>query len=169
MLATLTLGLSGRHAYRTWRGLVEEGRVAQANTAASARAFKSAEEKALAAARRAGAPDALRATVLRDSEGRVTQVNGPNPMTVLEAYCEAASGTYEREPLELAQAAPPSPDQRYGIFRDFSRLESKRAIRIRQDRESQRWIVGDGRTPIRTREAPANPDTIRRASLNGGR
>ncbi len=90
-------------------------------------------------------------------------------MTVLEAYCKAASGTYEREPLELAQAVPPSPDQRFGIFRDFSQLESNRAIRISQDRETQRWVVGDGRTPIQTRQAPAYPDTIRRASLNGGR
>jgi hypothetical protein len=111
----------------------------------------------------------LRATVLRDDEGLLIQVSGPNPMTVLEAYCKAASGTYLREPLELAKAVPPSPDQRFGIFRDFSRLESNRAIRIKQDRETQRWVVGDGRTPIPTRKAPANPDTIRRASLNGGR
>lgn len=170
VLAALTLGFSGRHAYRTWRGLVEEGRVAQEITTASAEAFKNAEEKVLAEARKSasGQPHALRATVRRDDEGLVTQVSGSNPMTVLEAYCKAASGPYEREPLELAQATPPGPDQRYGIFRDFSRLESNRAIRIIQDRETQRWVVGDGRTPIQTREAPADPDTIRRASLSGG-
>lgn len=171
VLAALTLGFSGRHAYRTWSGLVEEGRAAQEITTASAEAFKNAEEKVLAEARKSasGKPHALRATVRRDDEGLVTQVSGSNPMTVLEAYCKAASGPYEREPLELAQATPPSPDQRYGIFRDFSRLESNRAIRIIQDRETQRWVAGDGRTPIQTREAPADPDTIRRASLSGGR
>ena len=170
VLGSLALGLSGRHAYLTWRGLVEEGRTAQRNTVASAEAVQSGEEKALAEARKnqSDVPAALQATVLRDSDDRVTQVSGPNPMTVLKAYCEAASDTYEREPLELAQASPPTPDERFGIFRDFSRLETNRAIRISQDHESQRWVAGDGQTPIPTREAPAEPDTIRRASLNDG-
>jgi len=171
VLASLTLGFSGRHAYRTWQHMVEQGRIAQQNTAASAEAVKSAEQKTLAEARknRSGVPGALRATVLRDGDGRITQVTGPNPMTVLEDYCKAAAGTYELEPLELAQAAPPSPDQRFGIFRDFSHLERNRAIRIRQDRDTQHWVVGDGQTPIQPRDAPAEPDTIRRASLNAAR
>jgi hypothetical protein len=170
VLASLTLGLSGRHAYLTWRGLVEEGMTAQRNTVASAQAVESAEEKALAKARKnqTGVPQAMQATVHRDLEDRLTQVVGPNPMTVLKAYCEAASDTYEREPLELAQATPPTANERFGIFRDFSRLETNRAIRISQDRETQRWVAGDGQTPIPTRDAPAEPDTIRRASLNDG-
>ena len=170
VLASLTLGLSGRHAYRTWRGLVEEGKTAQRNTVASANAVESAEGKALAEARKnqSGVPEAMQATVQRDLESRVTQVVGLNPMTVLKAYCEAASDTYEREPLELAQATPPTPNERFGIFRDFSRLETSRAIRISQDGETQQWVAGDGQTPIPTRDAPAVPDTIRRASLNDG-
>jgi len=166
VLGSLTLGLSGRHAYVTWRGLVEEGKTAQRNTVASAEAIESAEQKALDKARKnqSDVPAALQATVLRDSEERIIQVIGPNPMTVLVAYCTAASDTYEREPLELAQASPPTPDERFGIFRDFSRLETNRAIRISQDREDQRWIAGDGLTPLMSREAPAEPDTIRRAS-----
>jgi hypothetical protein len=171
VLASLTLGLSGRHAYVTWRGLVEEGKTAQRNTAASADAVRSGEEKALAVARKkqSDGPEALKATVHRDHEDRVTQVVGPNPMTVLTAYCEAASDTYEREPLELAQAVPPTANERFGIFRDFSRLETNRAIRISQDHETQRWVAGDGQTPIPTRDAPAEPDTIRRAALTDGR
>ena len=170
VLASLTLGLSGRHAYLTWRGLVEEGKTAQRNTVASAKAVQSGQEKTLAEARKkqASGTVASQATVQRDHENRVLRVTGPNPMTVLMAYCEAASDTYEREPLELAQATPPTPNERFGIFRDFSRLETNRAIRISQDRETQRWVAGDGQTPIPTRDAPAEPDTIRRASLNDG-
>jgi len=166
VLASLTLGLSGRHAYRTWQGLVEEGKTAQRNTVASAEAIKSAERKALAKSRKnqADKPNALEATVLRDAENRITQVIAANPMIVLTAYCTAASATHEQEPLELAQASPPTPDERVGIFRDFSRLEANRAIHIRQDREAQRWIAGDGITPLESRLAPPEPDTIRRAS-----
>jgi len=165
ILGALVLGLSGRHAYLTWRGLVEEGKTAQRNTIASAKAVESGEEKALAAARKKQ-QDTQRPKVLRDDKQRVTQVTGPNPMVVLKAYCEAVSDAYEREPLELAQAAPPTPNERFGIFRDFSRLETNRAIRITQDRESGKWVVGDGLSPVPTREAPAEPDTIRRASLD---
>ncbi len=172
VLASMTLGFSGRHAYLTWRGLVEEGKTAQRNTVASAQAIQSGDEKKLANAlkKQASGPDALQATVQRDLENRVTQVIGPNPMTVLMAYCEAISqsDTYEREPLELAQATPPTPNERFGIFRDFSHLETNRAIRISRDHETRRWVAGDGRTPIPTRDAPAEPDTIRRASLNNG-
>ncbi len=166
VLGSLTLGLSGRHAYLTWQGLVEEGKTAQRNTVASAEAVESAERKALAKARRnqSDVPQALQATVLRDAEERIVQVIGPNPMTVLIAYCTAASDTYEREPLELAQALPPTADERFGIFRDFSRLETNRAIRISQDHQAQRWIAGDGLTPLLSKEAPTEPDTIRRAS-----
>ena len=168
VLAVLMLGLSGRHVYLTWRGLVEEGKTAQRNTVASAEAVQSGEGKALARARekQSGGPEALKATIQRDDKQRVTRVTGPNPMAVLKAYCRAASGTYEREPLELAQASPPTADERFGIFRDFSRLETNRAIRIVQDRATSKWVVGDGMSPIPTREAPAEPDTIRRASLD---
>jgi hypothetical protein len=170
VLASLTLGLSGRHAYLTWQGLVEEGKTAQRNTSASADAVQSGQEKRLAEARKqqASGSAASQATVQRDPENRVILVTGSNPMTVLMAYCEAASDTYEREPLELAQATPPTPNERFGIFRDFSRLETNRAIRISQDGETKRWVAGDGQTPIPTRDAPAVPDTIRRASLNDG-
>ncbi|NIM62566.1 MAG: hypothetical protein GTN89_03025 [Acidobacteria bacterium] len=171
VLASLTLGLSGRHAYRTWQRLVEEGKNAQKMTSASAKAVEGAEEKAVARAREeqrgSSVPNAMKPQVVRDANNRVTQVIGTTPMSVLLAYCEAVSttDTYEREPLELAQATPPTPNQRFGIFRDFSQLESDRAIRITQNRETKRWIAGNGREPIPTREAPAQPDTIRRAAL----
>ncbi len=168
LLAVLMIGLSGRHAYRTWRDLVEESKNAQRTTSASGKAVVGAEKKALAEARanRTAVPEALTPKIVRDGRNRVTQVVGPSPMAVLTAYCEAlsASEAYEREPLELAQTMPPTPNARFGIFRDFSRLEAPRAIRIVQDRETRRWVAGDGRRPVPTREAPDEPDTIQRVS-----
>jgi len=167
-LAGITIGLSGRHAYRTYRGLVEEGRDAQQTTAASAAAVENAAQEKLNEARenQSAVPDALRAELQHDSDGVLTQVSGPNPMSVLLAFCKDAEGTSHREPLELAQAAPPSPDERYGVFRDFARLETNHAIRISQDRETKRWFAGNGRGPVPTRTAPARLETIRRAALN---
>ena len=70
--------------------------------------------------------------------------------------------------VELTQATPPAPGERFGVFRDFSHLESNMAIRITKIDGENLWVAGDGKKPIRTRRAPANAKTIRRASLDSG-
>lgn len=168
VLAILTIGFSGRYAFQKWRGMVEEGRAAKAISVAAAKAQASADEKVLEETRstQPTVPAALQPKIERDANGRVLYVIGPNPLTVLEAYCEVTSGTYKREPLELAQATPPDPGERFGIFRDFARLEYNHAIRISLDNETNRWIAGNGRGPVATRKAPEFPDTITTITAN---
>jgi hypothetical protein len=162
VLASLTVGLAGRHAYKTWREIVDEARNARASTAASEKATENAELKKQEEARETEQRSVnLQPTVERDARGRVTRVVGPSPTEVLQAYCEAVSDIHPREPLELTDASPPSPAERFGVFRDFSQLESDRAIRISRVDGKNRWAAGNGRRPIPTREAPAAARSIR--------
>jgi hypothetical protein len=72
-------------------------------------------------------------------------------------FCEAASETVPCEPIELAPTIPPFSGARLGVFRDFSRLESLYAIKIRRDIRTDLWVAGDGRHPIASFRAPSQP------------
>jgi hypothetical protein len=103
--------------------------------------------------------------VTKDDEGQVLSVTGPDPQTVLLSYCRTASETNRFEPVELAPAVPPFPGTRLGVFRDFDRLESLFAIRIRQDSRSHRWKAGDGTRPISAFRAPDQPSDATRIPI----
>ena len=65
------------------------------------------------------------------------------------------------EPLGLAASIPPYPGSRLGLFRDIENNNTIRAISIRKNGNTGRWVVGNGRRPIVTRqfdELP--PDTL---------
>ena len=156
IFAALVIGLTFRHATTTMAEMAQDAREAEKNTIASAEAMESAAEKereAAIEAQKDQTPEALRATVERDEYGRVIRVEGPNPQTVLDAYCDAMRDGIERKPLGIAQASPPDASERFGVFQDYSRLESDHAIRISRDRDSRRWVAGTGRGPITTRRS----------------
>jgi hypothetical protein len=83
-------------------------------------------------------------------------VSGPDPQTVLLRFCEASEAS-RLKPVELVPTVPPFLGSRLGVFRDFDRLESFFAIRIRKDNRSSQWIAGDGVNPIATILAPEQP------------
>lgn len=155
ILAILIFGLTGRYAFQQRAEMAAAGRLAEKNTAASAEAVRHAEEKKETEFRAAHAdettPAALQATVERDPMGRVIRISGSNPQIVLDAYCRELRDGIERRPLGLSQAAPPDASERFGVFQNLSQLETDHAIRISRDRETRRWVAGDGRGPIRTR------------------
>jgi len=86
--------------------------------------------------------------VTRDRLGRVTRIVGPDPRSVTIAFCEAAEPVHHYEVLDVKPAIPPEVRSRRGILRDPVE-RTFHTLRIRQDRESRRWSVGDGTTPIR--------------------
>ena len=93
-----------------------------------------------------------------DAAGQVIGVEGPDPKSVLIAYCGAGRRAGKKEPLEIAPAVPPSGYLRIGVFRNLDRPSlPPRAIRIRKDPRTGRWFTGDGRNPVRTMIPPVQP------------
>ncbi len=89
-----------------------------------------------------------------DSTGQLVQVEGPDPRSVLISFCATGRQAGHREPVEILPGVPPSSSLRFGIFRSLDQQAIPvRAIRIRLDPRSGRWLTGDGRSPIVT-EAP---------------
>jgi len=101
-----------------------------------------------------------------DDQGRLTRLVGPDPETVLVAYCRSASGgSGFLEPLEITETVPPSRTARLGVFRDLGAFEVNRAIRIRQEWKSRRWVAGTGEDPVHVDLAPELPEDARRVPV----
>ncbi len=89
-----------------------------------------------------------------DGYGRVTEVRGPDPRSVLRAYCVAATRRGRLEPLEVVPSALPGGRTRLGLLRDPRRPDDLLAITIREDRDSGVWRAGDGRKLLVAEPAP---------------
>jgi hypothetical protein len=109
---------------------------------------------------RAGGQSLMAATAVRtDDAGRLLEIVGPDPKTVLVRYCEAQPSASRLEPLEVIDAVPVARDRRLGLFRDYDSLDSTYAIPIRLDFRTDRWVVGGGDDPIEPIEAPRLPES----------
>jgi hypothetical protein len=89
----------------------------------------------------------------RDQEGEITRLSGPDPRTVLKAYCDSQPGGLE--PLAIVDSVPPDPAGRLGVFRIRRTPDTALAIRIRRDWKTRQWVAGVNTGPIRVFEAPA--------------
>ena len=154
-VATMIVFGLGVHILGVWEEYREMRGAAAATPriAAAAPFFSTQEQKEAAAV----APPPL--TVPQtDSTGQLVGVEGPDPRSVLIAFCSTGRHGQHRSPIEIMPAVPPNPYVRFGIFRNPDQPDAPpRAIRIRKDRESGRWIAGDGRHPVSTDPAPAHP------------
>ena len=104
-----------------------------------------------------------RAELRTDGQGRVVQLLGPDPKTVLRSYC--ASG--EDGPFEALGVVPsslPGARARLGLLRDSTDPQKLLAITIREDRDSGRWVAGDGQAPLTAKPAPAGAEKAARGS-----
>ncbi len=95
--------------------------------------------------------------VRTDDQGQVIEVVGPDPRSVLLSYCDAVSGFLGVEPLSIRTLAPAFRDARLGLFQDYESEGAVRAIRIRRDSRSGRWVAGSGRGPIQVSDASELP------------
>jgi hypothetical protein len=153
-IGALILGALGVHVYQTWgEFLAQRGAAALAPRMASA-----AARPAPAAPQDASVPlPPPPLTVPKtDTTGQLVEVSGPDPRSVLIVFCSTGRQAGLRQPVEISPGIPPSAAQRLGIFRSIDQPGAPtRAIRIRKDPRTGRWIAGDGRTPIATEEPPA--------------
>jgi len=110
--------------------------------------------------------DSLLATeLLEDAMGRLTRVTGPDPDTVLAAFCRHGGLVSSKQPIEVTRTKLSSSDARLGVFRDLDSLAADKAIRIRRDWKTRRWVTGDGVHPVTVRDAPSLPSAGLQASL----
>jgi len=86
------------------------------------------------------------------SDGGIVQVLGPDPKSVLRAYCAASE--HPLEPLEIVPLAHDGERSRLGLLRDPRHPAELQAITIREDRASGRWRAGEGSRALRPRPAP---------------
>jgi hypothetical protein len=87
-------------------------------------------------------------TFRTDKNGRVTQVSGPDPSSVLEGLCAHDEFAPRLTPVALTATVPPSSGDRLGIVRDLQSLDSERCVAIHHDARTGQWFAGDGRRPI---------------------
>jgi hypothetical protein len=83
--------------------------------------------------------------VTRNEYGQVLQVLGPDPRTVLLAYCGVDLPIPNCEPEALTDTVPRFSGARLGLFRKDGTLY---AVRIRRGGSGGDWAVGDGEEPI---------------------
>ncbi len=96
--------------------------------------------------------------IRHDAEGRIVEIAAPDPAGVLVAYCAAQAPTASLEPLEITETLPRLGMARLGVFRDADLPQATRAIWMRRDWRTGRWVAGDGLGPIPVREAPELPE-----------
>ncbi len=152
--AAVLFGAVGAYGWMLWTQQVGRSREAEARTELYQEPNPAGRVASLAGAATDAtpAPATGRSAVKidTDAEGRITRVDGPDPMSVLESYCASSGGM---EPLQLAPATAGFSSIRLGYLRDFDNLESMFAIRIRRDARTRRWVAGDGHEPIRPSQA----------------
>jgi hypothetical protein len=91
--------------------------------------------------------------VRTDASGRITLVAAADPRSVLDGYCSAHESEQLR-PLGVIASVAASRDARLGLFRRAGTPSETLSIDILENRRAQRWIAGDGVTPIVEGRAP---------------
>ncbi len=98
------------------------------------------------------APVASSTEVRTNRAGQVIEVTGPDPRSVLNAYCRAMAPASRLEPLRLVPSSVRG--TQLGVFRHVNQDRSPLAIEIRKDQQGQRWTAGTGDAPIYPATAP---------------
>ena len=158
--ALIMAGLS-LHIYRVWGDyLAQRGLASLVIPEAAAAAARHPAFTSPAAAVPLP-PPAL--TVPRtDATGQLVEVVGPDPRSVLIAFCRTGRLSGRREPIEIGPTVPPDASSRWGVFRNLGQPSMPvRAILIRKDPRTGRWSAGDGRSPITTEPPPPLPPGAR--------
>jgi hypothetical protein len=98
------------------------------------------------------------ASVTTDDSGRIVEVIGPDPRTVLRTFCVEAAKDGRYEPLDVVPSSRLGARARLGLFRDPRHPEDLLAISILEDRESSHWRAGDGHRPLVASPAPVGAE-----------
>ena len=152
-LAVVAVGIYG---INVWSGIEADTRKVEewAETVSSkAEKERKAEIEAQAKEPKRTVPQ-RRVRILRDEEGRMLEIEGPDPSSILLAYCVNQEPDGRYRPLELTVPDPPFPGHKLGVFTDEADLGKRYAITIRRTIQGRRWIASGGEQPIRATDAP---------------
>jgi len=152
-LAVVAVGIYG---INVWSGIEADTRKVEewAETVSSkAEKERKAEIEAQAKEPKRTVPQ-RRVRILRDEEGRMLEIEGPDPSSILLAYCANQEPDGRYRPLELTVPDPPFPGHKLGVFTDEADLGKRYAITIRRTIQGRRWIASGGEQPIRATDAP---------------
>jgi len=86
--------------------------------------------------------------------GQLSQVSGPDPSQTFTAFCKHATNARKLSAVAITEAVPPKAGERLGIVRDYADLAVPRAVKIRRDQRTRRWVIGDGDSTIVPTPAP---------------
>ena len=152
-LAVVAISIYG---IRVWSGIEQESRkVEQWAETVSTKAANQRKAKIEAQAKEP--PRTVphrRVRILRDDEGRMLEIEGPDPSSILLAYCANQEPESRYRPVELTVPDLPFPGTKLGVFTDEADLGKRYAIKIRRTIKGRRWIAGDGQRPISATDAP---------------
>jgi len=100
------------------------------------------------------------ADVLSDESGRPVRISAAAPRTVLSAFCAADFGR-RFEAVDLVplgeggdERSGDSRGDMLGLMRRVGRSGEMLSIVVREDRTSNRWVAGDGSSPLEPQPAP---------------
>jgi hypothetical protein len=102
--------------------------------------------------------------VLTDSAGRLVQVSGKNPRSVLRIFCASAVADRPYRAVDLVASPHQGVSARLGLMRDPANPEALLAITIREDERAGMWVAGNGRTPLIPDQAPDGVEAALRAN-----
>ena len=157
------------YGFYVWSGIeADDRRVEEWSQVASQKAELERRAAADAAPAREGPARNHRVRLLRDPDGRLLEIEAPDPRTILVAWCAHQEPAGRCRPVELTEAVPPFPGARLGIFADEADAGRRHAIRIRQSIKGRRWVAGDGLNPIEPTPAPELPPDARRTPVSDG-
>jgi hypothetical protein len=86
--------------------------------------------------------------IVVDRLGAPTLVTGPDPRSVLEAFCSHPQNSARLSPRSLVPSAVRGSGDQIGLIEDYEHGSGMRAVVISRDPRSRRWRIGNGRTPI---------------------
>lgn len=138
------LAVAGRVGVARWNAEKEASRQVGALAAATAERSAAAEPSETPDPAKVAAHNV---DVEKNGMGMISRIAGPDPQSVLNAYCGAFAGL---QPVGLADTVPPFNGSRLGVFRDLNE-PGEHSILIRHDQRSGRWRAGDGANPITPR------------------
>jgi len=92
--------------------------------------------------------------LLTNDDGRIVRIEGPDPASVLDAYCKSDEQQRQFEPLGVRAPAGDGGDLAMGILRDRSAPKDQLAIYISLNRSGRGWTAGNGRSPLVAFQAP---------------
>jgi hypothetical protein len=173
VVASLAAVAIGVHGFYVWSKIERENEKVQAwaRTVAEKQQKQEQEqerERTESESSRESALPVRRVRLQKDEFGRLIEIEGPDPSSVLMAFCDHRFPGGRLKPIELTAGIPPRPGAQLGVFEDREALGKRFAIPIRRKPRDSRWIAGDGRNPIDPVEAPIlAPDARHTPVLTG--